>query len=642
MPPAINIVIAGRAPILPRREGPESDSAKFIRPGIFMSMTQSAMRADEARRVLKQTFGFDGFRPGQEEVVSALLAGEHVLTVMPTGAGKSLCFQIPALVLGGLTIVVSPLVALMEDQVAALKLAGVAAETINSARPRPDNVAVWHRVTAGEVRLLYLAPERLMTAPMLAALSKLPVRLIAIDEAHCISRWGPAFRPEYEALSSLRTQFPDVPIAALTATADPATRDDISARLYGGPARAFVSGFDRPNIQLAVCERESWKRQLLAFVQERQGDSGIVYCLSRRMVEEAALFLQQNDVPALAYHAGLDAALRSRHQDRFMTESGLVMVATIAFGMGIDKPDLRYVFHVNLPGSMEAYYQEIGRAGRDGAPAEAHMLFSADDIRMRRMFIDNEDTDSDHKQREHRRLDLLIAYAEAPECRREALLRYFGDAPVQCGNCDNCLDPPRLSDGTALAQQCLAAVEATGQRFGAAHIVDVLCGADTQKVRDTGHDRLAIHGAGRGVAKPEWRGLVRQMLAADLLSTEVAAFGGLAITAKGARLMAGQGEFHYRPPRRQRQEKAPRSQRGAEDLGEADAQLFAALKRLRLELAQTRGVPAYAVFPDRSLIDMTRRKPSNSDEFAMIHGVGAAKLRDFATPFLTVIGEFVL
>ncbi len=607
-----------------------------------MSMRQSAARVEEARRVLEQTFGYEGFRPGQEDVVAALLGGEHVLTVMPTGAGKSLCFQIPALVLGGLTIVVSPLVALMEDQVAALKLAGVAAETINSARPRPDNVAVWHRVAAGEVRLLYLAPERLMTAPMLAALSELPVRLIAIDEAHCISRWGPAFRPEYEALSSLRDHFPDVPIAALTATADPATREDIIGRFYKGAARAFVTGFDRPNIQLTVSERENWKQQLLAFIRERRGESGIVYGLSRKMVEEAAHFLQQNDVPALAYHAGLDAALRSHHQDRFMTEPGMVMVATIAFGMGIDKADLRYVFHLNLPGSMEAYYQEIGRAGRDGAPARAHMLFSADDIRMRRMFIENEATDDAHKQREHKRLDLLIAYAEAPECRRTALLRYFGDAPAQCGNCDICLDPPQLADGTALAQQCLAAVQATGQRFGAAHIVDVLCGANTQKVRSTGHDRLPVHGAGRALGKSEWRGLVRQMLAADLLGTEVAAFGGLALTAKGERLLAGHGTFHYRPLRKARSENVPQKQKSAEDLGEAEAQLFAALKRLRLELAQARGVPAYAVFPDRSLIDMTRRKPANTEEFAMIHGVGAAKLRDFANPFLTVIGEFML
>ena len=380
----------------------------------------------EARRVLKDMFGYDSYRPGQERALTALLGGESALAVMPTGSGKSLCFQIPALVGGGLTVVVSPLVALMEDQVAALRLAGVAAETINSSHSRETNIAAWRRVAAGETRLLYMAPERLMTEPMLRALGGLPLRLIVVDEAHCISRWGPSFRPEYEQLAQLSERFGGVPIAAFTATADQATRADIAAKLFAGAAKVFVSGFDRPNIRLGVGIRREWKRQLPAFVRRRANQSGIVYCLSRSKTEEAAALLVSEGVPALAHHAGMEKADRAANQDAFMTEPGVVMVATIAFGMGIDKPDVRYVYHTDLPGNVEASYQEIGRAGRDGLPADAHMLYGLDDIRMRRMFIE-EAGDEAHKRREHKRLDLLIAYCESPECRRQALLSYFGE-----------------------------------------------------------------------------------------------------------------------------------------------------------------------------------------------------------------------
>ena len=382
--------------------------------------------------ILKDVFGFDAFRQGQEAVVDAVLGGEDVLAVMPTGAGKSLCFQVPGLALGGLTVVVSPLVALMQDQVMALKLAGVAADSINSAASRADNVTVWQRVAAGETRLLYMAPERLMTKRMLDALSRLPVTLFAIDEAHCISQWGPAFRPEYEMLGELKVRFSGVPIAAFTATADEITRKDIADKLFSGEGRIFVSGCDRPNIYLSVEIKDQWKRQLVGFLHNREGECGIIYCLSRKKTEETAAYLNDHGFDALPYHAGMDAEMRAANQNRFLAERGIIIVATIAFGMGIDKADVRFVFHTVIPASIEAYYQEIGRAGRDGRAAEARMLFGLGDMRMRRMFIEDEDSDMERKRREHKRLDALIAYCESPACRRRVLLTHFGEQPEPC------------------------------------------------------------------------------------------------------------------------------------------------------------------------------------------------------------------
>ncbi len=604
----------------------------------------------EAHRILKDVFGYSSFRPGQEDVITTILDGINVLTVMPTGSGKSLCFQIPALVRGdGLTLVVSPLVALMEDQVAALKLDGVAAATINSSRERETNVATWRTVRSGETRLLYISPERLMTERMLTALGRLNLVQIAIDEAHCISRWGPSFRPEYEALSRLAKLFPGVPLSAFTATADEATRQDISAKLFNGQGRIFVSGFDRPNISLAVEIRREWKSQLLDFVRARPGDSGIVYCLSRKKTEAAAELLVKNGFRALPYHAGLDSAVRTENQDTFMTEPGVIMVATIAFGMGIDKPDVRYVFHANLPGNMEAYYQELGRAGRDGAPADAFMLYGMDDIRQRRIFIeeDGEGTrDEDHKRREHKRLDALIAYCEAPQCRRRALLAYFDEASDGCGNCDICLDPPVLEDGTVHAKNVLGAIEQTGHRFGAVHVVDVLLGADTEKIRSLGHQRLPAYGIGSDENKDTWRSIIRQLVAAGYLRLDVAGHGGLNLTEAGRSLLEDGGEFRFRRDPARRKSIATQKASGASaDLPEAalsmkDESLFAALKKLRLEFARERGVPAYVIFRDRSLVDMAANKPANEAEFAEVFGVGEAKLRDFALPFLALIDEF--
>ncbi len=598
--------------------------------------------SDPKSQVLKDVFGFDSFRPGQAEIMDSLLTGRSALAVMPTGAGKSLCFQVPALVLGGLTIVVSPLVALMQDQVAALRLAGVAAETINSARSREDNVAAWRRVAAGETRLLYLAPERLMTDRMLAAISRLDVRLIAVDEAHCISQWGPAFRPEYEDLARLREIFPGVPIAALTATADGSTRKDILDKLFGGRAEDFVLGFDRPNLQLGVEVKRTWKNQLLGFIQRHEGASGIVYCLSRRKTEEAAAFLVENGIKALAYHAGMDKQLRDANQNSFMTDDGVVMVATIAFGMGIDKPDVRFVFHCDLPASVEAYYQEIGRAGRDGLPAEVQMLYGLDDIRMRRVFIEQEESGDDRRRREHQRLDALIGYCESPSCRRRLLLEYFGETMDDCGNCDLCRNPIELSDGTAEGQKILAVIDQTGQRFGVGHIIDVLRGATTEKVTKTGHDRLSGFGAGAEGKKETWRSFIRQLVAAGFLRLDIAGYGGLGITAKGHALLRGEEPFRYRQdrmPATSGRKTRSRAQVLDAEMTAAQSDLLHRLKELRLRLARERGVPAYVIFPDRALIDMAQSQPQSHDDFAKVNGVGAAKLRDFADVFLGEIAN---
>ena len=602
-------------------------------------MNLPAQPIPSSRQILKDVFGFEAFRPGQEAAMEAVLEGRNVLCVMPTGSGKSLCFQVPALVMGGLAIVVSPLVALMQDQVESLRLAGVAADTINSSRGREDNVAAWRRAASGRTRLLYLSPERLMTEQMLAALGRLPIRLIAVDEAHCISQWGPAFRPDYEALSRLREVFPNAPVMALTATADESTRADIAARLFGGDVEQIVLGFDRPNIRLTVAAKQNWKQQLLSFVKAHKGQSGIVYCLSRKKTEEAAALLAAEGIKALAYHAGMSKEAREANQNAFMTEPYTVMVATIAFGMGIDKADVRYVFHADLPGSLESYYQEIGRAGRDGEAAEAHMLFGLGDIRMRRMFIDQEESNDDRKRREHRRLAALIGYCEAASCRRRALLSYFGEAAEPCGNCDVCLHPAATVDGTPDARRILDAVLQTGERYGAAHVVDVLCGAETEKIVATGHNRLPAHGAGAARKKPEWRSLIRQLVAGGFLDHDIAGFGGLGVAEDGRALLRGEKTFLYRPDAHAAHKERAAASSGA--LAEADAALLAALKRLRLSIAAGRRVPAYLIFSDKTLLEMARHAPRTLDDFAAIGGVGASKLRDFGKTFLDAIAAHV-
>ena len=591
--------------------------------------------------MLRDIFGYESFRPGQEEIVDAMLAGKHVLAVMPTGAGKSLCYQVPAIARGGLAIVVSPLVALMQDQVAALKLAGVAAETINSTADRDTNVDIWKRVASGETRILYLAPERLMTERMISALQRLDVTLIAVDEVHCMSQWGASFRPEYDALQNLRTAFPNTPIGAFTATADEVTRKDITAKLFGGRVQEFVAGFDRPNIRLTVKPKNNTAKQLLEFLEDRKGESGIVYCLSRRSVDETSVMLQGKGYAAVAYHAGLSPAKRSDAQDRFMTEKGIIVVATIAFGMGIDKPDVRYVFHADLPGTLDAYYQEIGRAGRDGLEADAHMLFGLQDIIMRRKFIDQEGGGLERTRREHKRMDALVSYCEAPDCRRQILLGYFGEFSEPCGNCDVCLDPADKIDGTPEAKLIFNAIHATGDRFGSIHVVDVLTGKANDKATQLGHDKSKAFASGKHRSRGDWQSLIRQLVGAGFLTIDVAGFGGISVSPKGRSLEQGETAFRYRPDLVRGAKKAARHAAlpPAND-PRADA-LLVQLKALRLRLAKSRGVAAYLVFSDRTLIEMANRVPLTKWDMGEVSGVGAAKLEQFGDVFLNEIKAFV-
>ncbi|MCB0880648.1 MAG: DNA helicase RecQ [Thermoleophilia bacterium] len=594
-------------------------------------------RVSTRLQILRDVFGFDAFRPGQEDVVADIEAGTDVLAVMPTGAGKSLCYQVPALALGGLTVVVSPLTALMDDQVARLRQDGVAAAAIHSGQPRDEQIANWRAAARGDVRLLYMSPERLMTDRMIAALRRLGPVMFVVDEAHCVSKWGPSFRPEYEQLTALRDAFPGARMAAFTATADATTRDDVVAALLRPGARVHVRGFDRPNLRLAVAERGSWKEQLAGFLADKRDVPGIVYCLSRAFTDEVAEHLRGEGVNAIAYHAGLDQARRREAQDRFMSDRAVVMVATIAFGMGIDKPDIRYVCHLNLPGSVEAYYQEIGRAGRDGAPAETLLLYGLADIRMRRLFIEDDGTDGEHKRRENRRLDALVAYCETPGCRRVALLGYFDEAVGPCGNCDNCLDPPVTIDATREARALLAAIRQTGSSFGQAHVIDVLRGADTDKIRARGHQGLDAHGAGADRDRPFWQTLVRQALADGVVTLNVARYGRLEWGPRAAGVAEGDAVFRMRTPRPQRTR--ARGARAAFRATPADVDegLLGALKALRLELARDAGVPAYVVFPDSTLIEMARERPGTLADMAGIAGVGPQRLERYGPAFLDVL-----
>jgi ATP-dependent DNA helicase RecQ len=593
----------------------------------------------DPRAALKSVFGFDDFRPGQEDVVRAILAGRDVLAVMPTGAGKSLCFQLPALMSAGLTIVVSPLIALMDNQVSLLRGFGVRAGAIHSARPRLDSVEDWRAAAAGESRLLYMSPERLMTPRMLAALERLPVSLIVVDEAHCVSQWGHDFRPEYLALAQLKARFPEATLAAFTATADESTRREIVEKLFaGGEADVFVQGFDRPNLSLAVEDRgQGAKARITALVAEHPGEQGIVYCLSRKSTEEVAEALRAAARAAVSYHAGLEDAVRRERLDRFLTEPELVVVATVAFGMGVDKPDVRFVFHYNLPPSLEGYYQEVGRAGRDGLPARAVLLYGLNDIQLRRRMIETSNASDAQKRVERRRLDALVAYCETVECRRRMLLAYFGESAPACGACDVCLDPPKTEDGTAAAKLVLEAVRATGERFGQSHVIDVLRGRGETKAASLGHDKLPVFGAGAERDSPAWRSIVRQLYAADVLAVEPE-YGGVRIAERGERILKGEETIRLRlaPPAKASRRRARNAGDSAE-LSQDDAALLARLKRLRLALARDEQVPAYVVFSDRTLVDLVRLRPETREQLALAHGVGAKKLERYASAFLAEI-----
>lgn len=592
--------------------------------------------ADQVTQALGNWFGFDEFRPGQEAVVRRILEGGSLVSVMPTGAGKSLSYQLPALLLPGRTVVISPLVALMDDQVAGLRASGLAAAAVHSHGSVESNRAAWQAFRAGEVKLLYMSPERLMTEPVLAELSDLDMSLFVVDEAHCISKWGQSFRPDYVQLARLKSLFPKVPVAAFTATADEMTRADIRDKLMGEDAPVWVQGFDRPNLNLAVVPKTGWKKSIAAYLEARPGQSGIIYALSRKQTEELAAALGPR---ALAYHAGLDPEVRRHAQDRFMTEAGLVMVATIAFGMGIDKPDIRFVVHVSLPGSMEAFYQEMGRAGRDGAPAETLLYYGMEDYVLRLRMVEDGEGDELHKRQERKRLQALLAYCEAATCRRQILLRYFDEASEPCGNCDLCQNPPELEDGQVLAQKAMSAMVRTGEYFGASHLIDLLRGADTEKIRARNHDKLPTYGVGSNLSKQHWQSLYHQLLAGGHIWADVDRHGALRLGETGKEILLGRAPFAYRKPQEKLRPEKTSAALAADT--NVDPNLLSALRALRLDLAKEAGVPAFVIFSDRALIDMADKRPSSPEQFLDVSGVGPAKLEKYGAVFLELLAEFI-
>jgi ATP-dependent DNA helicase RecQ len=595
--------------------------------------------ADPAH-ILKTVYGYDAFRGPQADIVDHVMAGNNAFVLMPTGGGKSLCYQIPAMARPGLGLVVSPLIALMADQVSALRQAGVRAAALNSDLAGEERYALWRDISSGALDLLYVAPETLLRPEVLERLRQIPLSLIAIDEAHCLSQWGHDFRPSYRQLDALVTLFPGTPRMALTATADAPTRAEILAHLKIAESDAFIAGFDRPNIRYAIQEKDNPRAQLKRFLKQHEGESGIVYCLSKRKTEETAAWLCEQGYDALAYHAGMDKAAREANQARFQHDEAVVMVATIAFGMGIDKPDVRFVAHADLPGSIEAYYQETGRAGRDGLPSEALMLYGYEDIALRGRFIEESNAPEQRKRTERQKLDALLGLGETAGCRRQVLLSYFGDRCEPCGNCDTCAEPPKLFDGTIAAQKALSCVHRTGERFGQAYIVDVLLGAEDKRIADFGHDRISTYGIGKEHDNRTWRAILRQLIALRLLEVDLSGHGGLSISEAGRQFLREKPRLMLRVPQGPRagREKVSRNQASA-TLPDADRALFQALRGKRMEIARMQNVPPYVIFHDRTLIELAAARPSSRREMAEVPGVGEAKLDRYGPAFLSVIAE---
>ena len=595
-------------------------------------------------QLLKRVFGYDAFRGQQAEVIERLVAGGDCLVLMPTGGGKSLCYQLPALLREGTGVVVSPLIALMQDQVDSLRQLGVRAARLDSTLEPHETAQVEHELRRGELDLLYVAPERLLTERFMALLERSRIALFAIDEAHCVSQWGHDFRPEYRQLNLLHQHWPQVPRIALTATADQPTREEIAERLELGQARWFISSFDRPNIRYRVVQKDNGRRQLLDFLAGHRGESGIVYCLSRRRAEDTAAFLNENGICALPYHAGLDAELRAHHQRRFLREEGVVICATIAFGMGIDKPDVRFVAHLDLPRSVEGYYQETGRAGRDGEAAEAWLSYGLGDVVTLAKMIGESGADEARKQLERRKLDALLGYCESTRCRRQVLLAGFGeDYPERCGNCDNCLDPAETWDGTEAAQKLLSCIYRTGQRFGAGHVIDVLRGSDKQRIRQFGHEQLSTFGIGTDLDVSTWNSVVRQLVAAGVLEVDVQGYGALRLTERARPILQGETRAQLRRdvrPARQGRGKSRRSNATAPAepaLSPAAQPRYDALRTLRTTLAREQALAPYMIFSNRTLRDIAEADPQDRDELATISGVGAAKLERYGDLVLDVL-----
>ncbi len=574
----------------------------------------------------------------------AVLDGEDVLTVMPTGSGKSLCYQLPAIARPGLTLVISPLIALMRDQVRALTAAGVVAGSLNSSNEPAENARVLSLLRSEELKLLYVAPERLSRPDMVETLADSNVTMMAIDEAHCVSQWGHDFRPEYLTLGNLARQIGGrLQTMALTATADGPTRGDIVDKLFAAPPRTFVRSFDRPNLRLAFTPKDRSSKQVLSFVREHAGDSGIVYCSSRRKVEELAETLKKEGVNALPYHAGLDKTVRDRNQDRFQQEDGVVMTATVAFGMGIDKPDVRFVCHADLPGNVEAYYQEIGRAGRDGLPADTLTLYGMGDMQLRRMQIEQGDSSDDRKRIERQRLNALLALAEAPRCRRQTLLAYFGEASATCGNCDLCMEGIERYDATVEAQKAMSAIVRTGERFGLEHLIAILTGDGTENVLKFNHDKLPTFGVGKDRKSAEWRSIFRQISAVGLIAQDMMEHGRWWVTDEGWKVLKGESRIELRKALAVAVTKGSRRDRRAavaSAIGsDADGALLDALKGLRSKLAKAQNVPAYVVFSDRTLVELATHRPASPAAMREIHGIGDAKLERYGTAFLDVVRQ---
>lgn len=587
--------------------------------------------------ILRDVFGYDAFRGEQAAIIAHVLDGGSCCVLMPTGSGKSLCYQIPSLCRNGVGVVVSPLIALMDDQVMALRELGVRAAAIHSGADSEKTAEAFRALRAGALDLVYVSPERAMMEDFLDMLDDVPLALFAIDEAHCISQWGHDFRPEYQELALLATRYPAVPRIAVTATADEPTRQEIMRRL--DLPVLFKGGFDRPNIRYEVAVKDAPNKQLLAFLKGREaGESGIVYCLSRRKVEETAKFLDEQGYTALPYHAGLDPQTRAANQERFLKEEGVIMTATIAFGMGINKPDVRFVIHLDLPKNIESYYQETGRAGRDGLPAVAWMVYGMQDVVLRRQMIENGDAPDEQKRLEIQKLNALLSYCEAALCRRNVLLQYFGDEGSACGNCDTCLNPPKTFDGTTAAQKVLSCIYRTEQRFGAGYVIDVLLGGDGERIRNFGHDTISTFGIGAEHSKSEWQSIIRQILSHGLIYADMNAHGGLKITPQGMAFLKEKSDIQLRlDEKAKRPDKGIRSSIAVELEDEADRGLFAELKSLRLSIAREQNVPPYVVFHDKTLMEMALKRPANMDALAGIGGVGRSKLEKYGDAFLAVI-----
>lgn len=590
--------------------------------------------------ILKQTYGYGRFRGQQAEIIDYVNCGGSAFVLMPTGSGKSLCYQIPALCREGVGVIISPLIALMQDQITALEQLGISAGAINSGMPYGEVLRVRQKLENNQLDLLYVAPERLVMEEFLEILDQVNIALFAIDEAHCVSQWGHDFRPDYTALSLLADRFKEIPRIALTATADLATRKDIVDRLELAKGKTFIGGFDRPNIHYSILERNNPKKQVYDFVRNHHsGDSGIIYCISRKKVEDMAEWLQRKNINALPYHAGLTPEVRSRNQDRFLREDNIIIVATIAFGMGIDKPDVRYVAHMNIPKSIEAYYQETGRAGRDGLPSNAYMIYGMDDAAMQRNWIENSEAPDIQKRIEHQKLNALLGLCEAAICRRQILLEYFDDSCEPCGNCDTCDTKPLTFDGTIAAQMALSAVFRTGQRFGMVYVVDVLMGKEDDRIQRFGHDKQSTFGIGGKMSKNEWQNIFRQLVSQNLLMVDVNEHNGIKITDKGFLFLKKKDRVNFRKlteKQKSRKEKSLTKARIELD-NERDQLLYENLRTARQQMAKKRRVPAYVIFHDKTLIELAKAKPQSFDEMLSISGIGEAKLKRFGQTLLDVI-----